>query len=122
MGWIGHLTGGNVAFFSADMATMAPVTGNEGYRIRLRSTLRALAARARAILSWSLSLSFAASVLAIPALQAQSGGNQSQPPANSQPAQDIPDAPSTVQPPAPKPVSYTHLFEPMLNERGLDSN
>ena len=105
MGWIGHLTGGNVAFFNADMATMAPVTGNEGYRIRLRSTLRAQAARARAILSWSLAslaLSFAASVLAIPALQAQSGGNQSQPPANSQPAQDIPDAPSTVQPPAPK--------------------
>jgi VWFA-related protein len=43
--------------------------------------------------------------LAIPALQAQSGSQpQSQPPANSQPAQDIPDAPSTVQPPAPKPV------------------
>src|SRR6202046_4021921 len=105
MGWIGHLTGGNVAFFSADMATMAPETKNEGYRIRLRSTLRALAARARAILTSSLAslaLSFAASVLAIPALQAQSGGNQSQPPANSQPAQDIPDAPSTVQPPAPK--------------------
>jgi VWFA-related protein len=41
----------------------------------------------------------------IPALQAQSGSQpQSQPPANSQPAQDIPDAPSTVQPPAPKPV------------------
>jgi len=39
--------------------------------------------------------------LAIPALQAQSSGGQtqSQPPANSQPAQDIPDAPSTVQPP-----------------------
>jgi VWFA-related protein len=38
-------------------------------------------------------------------LQAQSGSQtQSQPPANSQPAQDIPDAPSTVQPPAPKPV------------------
>jgi VWFA-related protein len=89
------------------MATTAPVTGNagnEGYRIGLRSALRALAARALATLSWSLCLSlpFAASVLAIPALQAQSGGNQSQPPANSQPAQDIPDAPSTVQPPAPK--------------------
>ncbi len=41
--------------------------------------------------------------LAIPALQAQSGGNQTQgqPPANTQPAQDIPDAPSTVQPPLP---------------------
>lgn len=44
-------------------------------------------------------------VLAVPALHGQSGGSQtqSQPPANSQPAQDIPDAPSTVQPPAPKP-------------------
>jgi VWFA-related protein len=41
--------------------------------------------------------------LAIPALQAQSGSSQtqtqSQQPANAQPAQDIPDAPSTVQPP-----------------------
>jgi VWFA-related protein len=39
-------------------------------------------------------------------LQAQSAGAQTQnpPPATSQPAQDIPDAPSTVQPPAPKPV------------------
>src|SRR5271166_4659270 len=44
--------------------------------------------------------------LAIPALQAQSEGSQtqSQPPASSQPAQDVPDAPSTVQPPAPKPA------------------
>jgi VWFA-related protein len=38
--------------------------------------------------------------------QAQSAGGQTQnpPPASSQPAQDIPDAPSTVQPPPPKPV------------------
>ncbi len=37
--------------------------------------------------------------------QAQSGQSSDlQPPANSQPAQDIPDAPSTVQPPAPKPA------------------
>jgi hypothetical protein len=44
-------------------------------------------------------------VLAVPALHGQSGGSQtqSQPPASSQPAQDIPDAPSTVQPPPPKP-------------------
>jgi VWFA-related protein len=43
--------------------------------------------------------------LATTALQAQSGSQpQSQPPANSQPAQDIPDAPSTVQPPTPKPA------------------
>ncbi len=43
--------------------------------------------------------------LAVPAVQAQSsaGQNQSTPPASSQPAQDIPDAPSTVQPP-PKPI------------------
>ena len=31
---------------------------------------------------------------------------QIQPPAKSQPAQDIPDAPSTVQPPAPKPAFH----------------
>src|ERR1700756_280088 len=39
-------------------------------------------------------------LLAVPLAQAQSGTSQSQPPASS-PAQDIPDAPSTVQPPAP---------------------
>ena len=41
---------------------------------------------------------------AVSPLLAQSSGNQgqSQQPANSQPAQEIPDAPSTVQPPAPK--------------------
>jgi VWFA-related protein len=44
-----------------------------------------------------------AATLAVPSLQAQSGTQtQSQPPANAQPAQEIPDAPSTVQPP-PKP-------------------
>src|ERR1035438_5950836 len=42
--------------------------------------------------------------LAVPSLQAQSGQTQSPPPAASQAAQDIPDAPSTVQPPAPKPA------------------
>lgn len=44
--------------------------------------------------------------LAIPSLQAQSSGTppQSQSPASSQPAQDVPDAPSTVQPPVPKPA------------------
>lgn len=41
--------------------------------------------------------------LAVPTLLAQSGGSPSQPAANSQAAQEIPDAPSTVQPPAPKP-------------------
>ena len=39
-------------------------------------------------------------LLAVPLAQAQSGTSQSQPPASS-PAQDIPDAPSTVQPPPP---------------------
>ncbi len=71
---------------------MAPVTG-KGCRIRSGFTLMAVAALALAIFAW-----------AIPALQAQSGGSQtqSQTPATSQPAQDIPDAPSTVQPPTPK--------------------
>jgi len=41
--------------------------------------------------------------LGIPAMQAQSSGGQSQPPATSQPAEEIPDAPSTVQPPTPRP-------------------
>src|SRR5216684_2551921 len=51
-----------------------------------------------------------ACVLGISVAQAQSGGTQSQPsnqtqsPPNSQSSQDIPDAPSTVQPPAPKPA------------------
>jgi len=50
-------------------------------------------------------------LLAGPVVQAQSGQsqNQSPPPANSQPAQDIPDAPSTVQPPAPKPAPLPDL-------------
>lgn len=41
--------------------------------------------------------------LAVPMMQAQSssGQTQSTPPATSQPAQDIPDAPSTTQPPPP---------------------
>lgn len=45
-----------------------------------------------------------AMALVIPAARAQSGGAQQQP-SNSQPAQDVPDAPSTVQPPAPKPAA-----------------
>ncbi len=54
--------------------------------------------------SMLMALALGILAFAIPALLAQSGGNQteSKPPANSQPAQDIPDAPSTVQPPAPK--------------------
>ena len=42
---------------------------------------------------------------------AQSNGNQNQPPANSQ-SQDIPDAPSTVQPPAPKPLPEPEVTPP----------
>src|SRR5579863_7678843 len=42
---------------------------------------------------------------------AQSSGNQNQPPANSQ-SQDIPDAPSTVQPPAPKPLPEPEAAPP----------
>jgi VWFA-related protein len=38
------------------------------------------------------------------ALAQTTSQGQSQPPANAQPAQNIPDAPSTVQPPAPKPA------------------
>lgn len=47
-----------------------------------------------------------AAMLAVPAIHAQSPGNQpqGQQPANSQPDNDIPDAPSAVQPPAPKPI------------------
>lgn len=68
---------------------MAPVTEKRPYGSRLI----ALALLAMTTLA-----------LPLPVTQAQSGGGQpqSQPPANSQPAQDIPDAPSTVQPPAPK--------------------
>jgi VWFA-related protein len=52
----------------------------------------------------ALAIAATALVLAVPALWAQSGSqNQSQPP-STQSSQDIPDAPSTVQPPAPKPV------------------
>jgi VWFA-related protein len=57
--------------------------------------------------TWSKLIGLAiVGALAVPALQAQSSGSQtqSQPPASSQPAQDIPDAPSTVQPPPPKPA------------------
>ena len=72
---------------------MAPVTGNQERSSRKGFTLMVLAVSALVIFA-----------LTIPGLQAQSGGSQpqSQPPATSQPAQDIPDAPSTVQPPAPK--------------------
>lgn len=68
---------------------MAPVKGNATWQSAL-GQLTGLAILA---------------ALAVSVLQAQSsaGQNPSTPPAASQPAQDIPDAPSTVQPP-PKPV------------------
>ena len=51
-----------------------------------------------ALIALSIVLAFG-----IPALHAQSGTTQNpQPPATSQPAQEIPDAPSAVQPPAAK--------------------
>jgi VWFA-related protein len=52
---------------------------------------------------WSASLALAVVFgLGAPVLQAQSGNSQTQsPPPASPPAQDIPDAPSTVQPPPP---------------------
>jgi VWFA-related protein len=92
MGSTGHLTG-EKSHFSLDGETMAPVTGNKACGIRVGSRAKALELAALATFA-----------VAIPALQAQSGGSQtqSQPPANSQPSPDIPDAPSTVQPPAPK--------------------
>src|SRR5579864_2179060 len=50
---------------------------------------------------WLLALSLA--LLMAPAGLAQDGGNQqTQQPANPQAAPDVPDAPSTVQPPPPK--------------------
>src|SRR5579862_8626476 len=66
---------------------MAPANGIRRWQYRVRKALTVLAV----VLP-----------LAVPALQAQSGDTQSQPPATAQPAQDIPDAPSTVQPPTPR--------------------
>ncbi len=65
---------------------MSPVTGNKDFAMYARFGLLALAVL----------------ILPIRCLQGQSGGNQTQSPP-AQPAQDIPDAPSTVQPPTPKP-------------------
>ena len=70
---------------------MAPVKTNNPWRKPSGNILMALGLMALAMLA-----------LVTPALQAQaqSGSSQTQPPpANSEPAQDIPDAPSTVQPP-----------------------
>jgi hypothetical protein len=56
--------------------------------------------------------------LALSAAYAQEGGNQqSQPPASSQAAPDVPDAPSTVQPPPPKlPNATPERPQPQPNE------
>jgi VWFA-related protein len=88
----------DVEFFRGDGGVMAPLkrnpvgnhrTGNQPWRSIAPTTLLALA--------------MASPILA---LHAQSGGApaQSQPPAKTQSAQDIPDAPSAVQPPLPKPA------------------
>ena len=69
---------------------MAPVMGR-GWRMRRRSKLAAVCT----ILIFTI-------LVAVPRLQAQSGGAQTQPPATSAQPQEIPDAPSTVQPPQPK--------------------
>lgn len=69
---------------------MAPVT-KKGWRVREASGL----ATVGAILILTI---FAAT----PRSQAQSGGGQTQTPPSAGQSQDIPDAPSTVQPPEPK--------------------
>lgn len=69
---------------------MAPVNGNHAWRSTLGNSLILLAILVG---------------LAVPVLLSQSSPQTpAPPPANPQPAQDIPDAPSTVQPPAPKPA------------------
>jgi VWFA-related protein len=82
---------------------MAPVNAKTTWLNPMRKTLVSL-----------MSLALVVSVASDP-LQAQSGGGQtqSQQPANAQPAQDIPDAPSAVQPPpAPKPALPTSVPPP----------
>src|ERR1700686_1543933 len=91
-GWIEHLTDEKLDFsrrsFAGQGKFMAPVTRNTDCRSQSGFILSAPAVL----------------MLGIPSLLAQSGQSQSPPAATTQPAQDIPDAPSTVQPPAPKPA------------------
>src|SRR5579864_1881699 len=55
--------------------------------------------------------------LAVPALQAQSGSqNQQQAPAKPQSTEDIPDTPSTVQPPVPKPAPKMEAPPPVSQQ------
>jgi VWFA-related protein len=84
-----------IGFFGA-RKVMAPVTVNKARSLQVRVLLRRTLHLRIPI---ALAMVFG---LAIPVLQAQSGSGQTQtaPPA-TQPAQDIPDAPSTVQPPPP---------------------
>jgi VWFA-related protein len=91
-GWIEHLTDEKGQFFAGFAREtgkiMAPLARETDYRIHAGFRLMAAAVV----------------MLGIPALRAQSGQTSTAPAANTQPAQDIPDAPSTVQPPAPKPA------------------
>ena len=91
-GWIEHLTDEKGHFFAGFAREtgkiMAPLARETDYRIHAGFRLMAAAVV----------------MLGIPALRAQSGQTSTAPAANTQPAQDIPDAPSTVQPPAPKPA------------------
>src|ERR1700730_9713393 len=89
-GAIGHLTAGKWGFFAG--TTMILLSRRGKCRRHQERRLTAL----RVVLGGL--------ALAVSPLLAQSGRNQaqSQAPANSQPAQDIPDAPSTLQPPPPQ--------------------
>jgi len=87
---------------------MSPDHGNRRRRTRIKAGLL------------KLGLAIA---LVVPASQAQSSGgqNQGQQP-SSQPAQDVPDAPSTVQPPAPKPAPETPPAESQSTQPGGQSS
>src|SRR3984957_19516232 len=91
-GWIEHLTGEKRHFFAVFVRgtgrIMAAVTRNTDCRVQTAYKLVAAAFL----------------MLGIPFLHAQSGQSESPATANPQPAQEIPDAPSTVHPPAPKPA------------------
>jgi VWFA-related protein len=82
--------------------SMAQLGGNRGLRKRIADTLAAFILALVLIFAAGPVHSVQADTLQTQS-QSQSGGNpsQTQQPANSQ-SQDIPDAPSTVQPPAPK--------------------
>jgi VWFA-related protein len=96
MGWIRHPKEVGIGIFSRGEGMMAPLNRNPRRRSQrgrngVATTLMALAIG----LGWA--------TLPLPG-QSGGGQTQSQPPANTQPPQEIPDAPSAVQPPAPKPA------------------